>query len=86
MDKDYLLHKVRLAIDRTEKSYKDACNNYKDGKLISEGTALKWRHAYKKQYQILVLVEQLIINCDSTTDFESIDDEAINGLKRLEVL
>lgn len=84
MDKEYLLHKVRLAIDETEALYKDACNNIKDGKMISEGTALKWRHAYKKQYQILVLIEQLVINCKD--NIETIDDEAINGLKRLEII
>lgn len=81
MNKEYMLYSLRQRKSELERRYYLACRN-KDQheKSIAENTAKVLRARIKRDIQLLILIEQLLIGCSS---MYIEDEDAIDGFHKL---
>ena len=81
MDKEYMLYSLRQRKAELERRYYLACRD-KDQyeKPIAENTAKVLRARIKRDIQLLILIEQLLIGCSS---MYIEDEDAIDGFHKL---
>ena len=81
MDKEYMLYALRQRKEELKRRYYLACRDRDQyDNPIAENTAKVLRARIKRDIQLLILIEQLLIGCSS---MYIEDEDAIDGFHKL---